>query len=169
MNYSKIWIWKSSYLLIVSSLLASVVFAEPVLYEAENESAASSESILDSVGASGGKYVMTSSGMSFMVSVTETANYDIVASTFVPTYGWFNTAITVNGTKMGEFLTKDQTGGRTPYTLETTQIKSRRKYGDFSGGASWYRLYDCRAPSRSRFYRYPRLQWILMQRDQPKN
>lgn len=136
MNYSKIGFGKVPYLLIVSSLLASVVFAEPVLYEAENESAASSESILDSVGASGGKYVMTSSGMSFMVSVTETANYDIVASTFVPTYGWFNTAITVNGTKMGEFLTKDQTGGRTPYTLETTaKLKVGENTVTFSGGA----------------------------------
>lgn len=128
---------KVHHIVIGSSILASLAFAEPTLYEAEEEDLTSTSlSVSDLAGASGGKVVMAENGMTFNVSVTETANYDIVASLFVAKYGWFNTTITVNGTKMGDFLTKDETGGSTPYILETTaKLKNGENTITFSGGS----------------------------------
>ena len=85
-------------------LSAAIAFAAPTKYEAEDLAGAD---IQEGTDFSGGKYAKPAdaSGITFTVTVEETAVYDITTMVTIKQYDWITSKIVVNGVEAGSMLT----------------------------------------------------------------
>lgn len=85
-------------------LSATIAFAAPTKYEAEDLAGAD---IQEGTDFSGGKYAKPAdaSGITFTVTVEETAVYDITTMVTIKQYDWITSKIVVNGVEAGSMLT----------------------------------------------------------------
>ena len=85
-------------------LSAAIAFAAPTKYEAEDLAGAD---IQEGADFSGGKYAKPAdaSGITFTVTVEETAVYDITTMVTIKQYDWITSKIVVNGVEAGSMLT----------------------------------------------------------------
>ena len=83
---------------------AALAFAAPTTYEAEDLTGAT---VVDDADYSGGKYAKPAdaSGITFTVTVEETAVYDITTKVLIKQYDWITSKIVVNGVEAGSMLT----------------------------------------------------------------
>ena len=83
---------------------AALAFAAPTKYEAEDLTGAT---VVDDADYSGGKYAKPAdaSGITFTVTVEETAVYDITTKVLIKQYDWITSKIVVNGVEAGSMLT----------------------------------------------------------------
>lgn len=110
-----------------------VVYSAPIIYEAENQIEA--KIVVDSTGFSGGKFVKTSQGISFDVNVDSTDMYDLSVAVWVKQYDWFNSAINVNGTDIGSFLTNAPNGDSSYVLQASAKLKKGENTIKVMGGA----------------------------------
>ena len=83
---------------------AALAYAAPTTYEAEDLTGAT---VVDDADYSGGKYAKPAdaSGITFTVTVEETAVYDITTKVLIKQYDWITSKIVVNGVEAGSMLT----------------------------------------------------------------
>ena len=116
-------------------LFAAILsFAAPTIYEAENETGVLPETILDSAGVSGGKYVQTTS-MTFNVTVEQAGYYDFFALIWVKQYDWFNTVASVNEKEILSVTTNSPSDPYTAYELKwKAKLNEGKNVIELSGG-----------------------------------
>ncbi len=92
--------------MVTTAVLATAANAAPTIYEAEEQPGIDATAILDSANYSGGKYVsIGTTGMTFNITVEETAIYDITTHVLIKQYDWTTSEIQVDGVKVGSMLT----------------------------------------------------------------